>query len=107
MEFEEKDRAENGGLAMFDQSVEEKQLLLSALPCPFCGTPPEYIEEDSMLVNYDEEKHSSRVEDPEVMLNGDEIELDSFAVFCAKCRIKGQEKTRAEDAVSAWNTRMP
>ncbi|MGL4618703.1 MAG: Lar family restriction alleviation protein [Chroococcidiopsis sp.] len=90
---------------MFDTSEIEKELLLSALPCPFCGTAPEYIEEDSMLVNYDEDKHSDRVENPEEMLTGDEIELDSFAVYCAKCCIKGQEKTRAEDAISAWNTR--
>ncbi len=92
---------------MKDETELSPTELKTIVNCPFCGTIPEYIEEDDTLIDFDPDYHSELVGDDEIdsLLEGEEIEVTGYAVYCWKCKIKGPEKVFREEAIAAWNTR--
>lgn len=75
--------------------------------CPFCGTKPKYLDSEDTLVDFDPDCHSELLEEDQIenLMEGEEIELTGYTVYCYNCKVKGPEKLFREQAIAAWNIR--
>ena len=83
--------------------------LEDTLVCPFCGTMPKYLDDKETLIDFDPDYHSELFSPDEIedLIDGEEVEVSGYAVYCFKCKARGPEELFRKDAITAWNIRYP